>query len=357
MVEQAWGALHGVGDAVNSMVGYATGCVTQHPVLTGDWSDTVGYGTYCSNPQGALAGKMGDDTVEGAKATYSELSTDIKEGNTNELIGAGAVYAAEAVVAHKVPVGKSAKGLCSFAGSTPVLMADGSHKPIKDVEVGDEVIATDPETGKRAAMPVTHVWVHQDDLFEFEVDGELIVTTEDHPFGSATDQTWEDAQDLARGEQVLTAKGRTLTVTREIDFGTRETVAAYNLTVADLHTYHVGVDEALVHNAGGLREDRSDVPTNLGSGYRGYVDRFQMGLGTDFEVHVWYKKSEIGVFGSNGFFDKHGHPAQVDVPSNVANRLKGISVDEMRAAGRLGSKGTENIKGNSWMRPRLTGCK
>lgn len=112
----------------------------------------------------------------------------------------------------------------------------------------------------------------------------------------------------------------------------------------------------LVHNVGGARSGRSD-PVNLGGGYRGRVDRFPMGLIVDFEVHVYDGKTEAGVFGSNGFFDRHGHPSQVDVPSNVTNRLKGIAIDELWAAGRLGAKGTENIKGDGWKRPRLTGCK
>ncbi|MEV0948958.1 RHS repeat-associated core domain-containing protein [Promicromonospora sp. NPDC050249] len=140
---------------------------------------------------------------------------------------------------------------CSFAGATPVLMADGSRKQIKNIEVGDEVIATDPEGGEEAARKVTHVWVHQDDLFEFEVDGELIVTTEDHPFWSVTDQAWEGAQELDAGEEVLGADGSALTVTRVLDLGSIKSDAAYNLTVSGLHTYHVGVQDVLVHNAGG----------------------------------------------------------------------------------------------------------
>lgn len=132
IVEQAWGALHGVGDAVNFMVGYASGCVTQHPVLTGDWSNALGYGTYCSNPQGAFAGKMGDDTVEGAKATYNELSTDIKEGNTNELIGAGAVYAAEAVVTRKIAVGKTAPAGSASASTVSASQIRFSQRSVND---------------------------------------------------------------------------------------------------------------------------------------------------------------------------------------------------------------------------------
>ncbi|WP_460707504.1 polymorphic toxin-type HINT domain-containing protein [Myceligenerans halotolerans] len=136
----------------------------------------------------------------------------------------------------------------SFSGDTLVLMADGTHKPIEEVKVGDEVIATDPETGEQGAREVTHVWVHQDDLFEFEVEGELIVTTEDHPFWSVTDESWERTEQLALGEEVFSADGQALTVTQEADIAAPETGPAYNLTVAGLHTYHVGKANVLVHN-------------------------------------------------------------------------------------------------------------
>nr|WP_307175341.1 Hint domain-containing homing endonuclease [Streptomyces africanus] len=36
----------------------------------------------------------------------------------------------------------------SFTPDTKVLMADGSTKRIKDVDIGDRVLATDPETGE-----------------------------------------------------------------------------------------------------------------------------------------------------------------------------------------------------------------
>src|SRR5437868_8506058 len=49
---------------------------------------------------------------------------------------------------------KLAKACNSFVPDTRVAMADGTTKPIQDVEVGDQVIATDPETGKSEAKPV-----------------------------------------------------------------------------------------------------------------------------------------------------------------------------------------------------------
>ena len=140
---------------------------------------------------------------------------------------------------------------CSFAGTTPVLMGDGTRKAIQDIAVGDEVWAADPVSGERGPREVTHVWVHQDELFELEIDGETILTTEDHPFWSVTDQRFERADDLEPGERVLGADGRLPMVTESAVRPSGRPETAYNLAVVDIHTYHVNVGEAdvLVHNA------------------------------------------------------------------------------------------------------------
>ncbi|MDV8147433.1 polymorphic toxin-type HINT domain-containing protein [Arthrobacter sp. B10-11] len=136
---------------------------------------------------------------------------------------------------------------CSFSGATVVLMADGSRKPIEDVKVGDKVIATDPETGEQVSKRVEHVFVHDDTVLDLVVDDQVITTTEDHPFWSVTDQSFERADQLESGEEVLGADGRTIKVSR-LELGTARQAIAYNLEVEGIHTYHVGHDEILVHN-------------------------------------------------------------------------------------------------------------
>jgi RHS repeat-associated protein len=137
---------------------------------------------------------------------------------------------------------------CSFTGATLVLMADGSHKRIEDVEIGDEVIASDPETGEQESRKVTHIFVHEDTVKDLALeDGTVLGTTEDHPFWSVTDQKFERAEQLTVGEKVLTADGRTLTV-GGLRSGTSRTALAYNLAVDGIHTYHVGQRDVLVHN-------------------------------------------------------------------------------------------------------------
>ncbi|WP_433521988.1 RHS repeat-associated core domain-containing protein [Nocardia pseudovaccinii] len=102
---------------------------------------------------------------------------------------------------------------------------------------------------------------------------------------------------------------------------------------------------------GGLQDD-----ITLGKGYTARKDVFPIEGTVDFEVHVYHNGREVGIFGSNGWFAKHGHSADVTVPDTVANRLKSVAVEEMRRQGRLGPKGTEDICGDKWKRPRV-GCK
>jgi RHS repeat-associated protein len=137
----------------------------------------------------------------------------------------------------------------SFGGETLVLMADGSTKPISEIEPGDMVLAQDPETGEIGARKVTHAWVHDDDLVRLEIDGDIVRTTEDHPFWNDTDKQWQRADQLDSGDLVLTAEGRRVKVGMLI--GSAGRGSAYNFTVEGLHTYHVlfGTDAVLVHNA------------------------------------------------------------------------------------------------------------
>jgi len=97
-------------------------------------------------------------------------------------------------------------------------MADGTSKAIADIELGDMVLAEDPETGKRGPHQVTHLWIHQDQITDLE---------------------------LADGSRV-------------------STTTAYNLAVDDIHTYFVriGTEDVLVHNTTTCTVTRLGVSRN-----------------------------------------------------------------------------------------------
>ena len=139
---------------------------------------------------------------------------------------------------------------CSFSAATLVVMADGTTKAISEVEVGDQVLATDPETGETAAREVVATIPHTDNLLTLDTSGGQIVTTEDHRYWNQTDAEWQESQNLDQGDQLLTLDGSLVTV-RGLDWTTVHTDEAYDLTIADFHTFYVSVvtGAVLVHNA------------------------------------------------------------------------------------------------------------
>ena len=145
--------------------------------------------------------------------------------------------------------GDAAGAVCSFSGDTEVVMGDGTTKSIEQIKIGDEVVAHDPETGDQGNRRVSHVWVHDDTLVELNIGGEVLVTTEDHPFWNATDKAWQRADILDPGDLVLAIDGTTLPVVG-LDWTTTRNDTAYNLTIEDIHTYYVevGGSTVLVHN-------------------------------------------------------------------------------------------------------------
>ncbi|ATY14885.1 type IV secretion protein Rhs [Amycolatopsis sp. AA4] len=95
-------------------------------------------------------------------------------------------------------------------------------------------------------------------------------------------------------------------------------------------------------------------------GWRLGIDRFPIGGGSDFEIHVYRNGEEKGLWGSEGWFNKHGKPASApdDIPPHLEGRLRNLSIEEMRRDGRLPEKGRADLSGDKWKRPRITGkCK
>nr|MDT0664951.1 hypothetical protein [Micromonospora sp. DSM 115978] len=93
-----------------------------------------------------------------------------------------------AVTSRVGSVGRSCRAN-SFDGATLVLMAGGGSKPISEVEVGDLVLATDPETGRTEAREVTDLIVGEGvkSMVAVTVDvpgteDGVLVATAAHPF-------------------------------------------------------------------------------------------------------------------------------------------------------------------------------
>ncbi|MEZ7006370.1 ricin-type beta-trefoil lectin domain protein [Streptomyces sp. AD55] len=154
-------------------------------------------------------------------------------------------------------------GCNSFVPGTRVLMADGTTKPIEEVKVGDKVVATDPESGEKRVETVTaeikgeglkhlvKVTIATDDAAGSKTAE--VTATDGHPFWVPELGEWIDATDLRPGQWLQTSAGTHVQITA-IDRWTAHTTAVHNLTVSDLHTYHVlaGATPVLVHNCNGV---------------------------------------------------------------------------------------------------------
>lgn len=149
----------------------------------------------------------------------------------------------------------------SFVPGTAVLLADGTTVPIEDVQLGDEVLATDPETGESGPRPVTALITGdgEKDLTTITIAGQggddagTVVATDGHPFWVPDLGRWVDAGELLPGDWLYTSAG-TLIQVSALQHERREQ-AVHNLTVAGIHTYYVtigtGTDAVLVHNCAG----------------------------------------------------------------------------------------------------------
>ena len=152
----------------------------------------------------------------------------------------------------------------SFVPGTRVVLADGSSKAIEDVELGDEVLATDVETDDSQRRVVTDVRSVAGTktlvTVTVDVDGDSgsktgsITSTDNHLIWLPDAGKWVEAGQLQPGMWLQTAAGTWVQIT-----AVRHTVKhqrVHNLTIDGLHTYYVlvGGTPVLVHNACGKVE-------------------------------------------------------------------------------------------------------
>ncbi|MER5386937.1 ricin-type beta-trefoil lectin domain protein [Streptomyces sp. NPDC002688] len=152
--------------------------------------------------------------------------------------------------------GASSKGgtQCFLAG-TQILLADGTSKNIEDIQLGDEVLSTDPESGETNSQPVTALIHTEADkhLNELSIEDpsgtHKITSTAEHPFWVPAVGEWTNAGDLKPGMLLLTADGTIAKIKANRAYTDR--VRTYNLTIAEQHTYYVlaGTTPVLVHNS------------------------------------------------------------------------------------------------------------
>jgi RHS repeat-associated protein len=181
---------------------------------------------------------------------------------------------APAKAADPPPAGAVCKN--SFLPGTMVLMASGAVKAIEDVQLGDEVMATDPGHDTTANREVTNLIVGDGEKhlvkITVDTDGDAghktasVTATSNHPFWVEDKKAWVQAGDLRPGDLVRDADGAVHEVVKVHAWTQIRRV--HNLTVDGLHTYYVvaGGLTILVHNCGpeiGKQVDYFDTNNDL----------------------------------------------------------------------------------------------
>jgi pretoxin HINT domain-containing protein len=156
-------------------------------------------------------------------------------GLTNVLGGAGGA----------VPEGSGC-----FTAGTPLVLPDGTARPIEQIKQGDRVLAKDPVSGTLAAKRVTRTFVREvnETLVLTLADGQRIETTANHPF-FVEGQGFVPAGRLGIGTLIVTRAGPAVKLVKaEKKVGQTK---VYNLEVDGFHSYFVGTGGTAlwVHNA------------------------------------------------------------------------------------------------------------
>ena len=149
-------------------------------------------------------------------------------------------------------------GCDSFAGNTPVLMADGNSKPINQVKPGDTVKNALPGSSARPHLEnhkVTSLHVTKTDRSYVNVtvrtgsDSQTIVGTDHHLYWDATARAWTRADQLRVGHALQTDTGSTARIVALRAYSAK--MNTFSLSVDTVHTFYVqaGHLPILVHNA------------------------------------------------------------------------------------------------------------
>ncbi|WP_149824173.1 RHS repeat-associated core domain-containing protein [Streptomyces tailanensis] len=225
----------------------------------------------------------------------------------------------------------------SFTPGTQVLMADGTTKPIEDIEIGDKVAASDVETDDAQSRTVTRT-IEGDGTkhlvtLTVDTDGKsggktsTITATDGHRFWLPDLGRWVDADDLKRGQWLSSGGGSWVQITAVKARKAQATV--HNLTVEGLHTYLVlaGETPVLVHNCGGSVGGHTAACTCATGGTP---------VGPINAQHAGGNHPVTGVpFDAQGFpdFSAYRHPNVPDVTiALTGNRRRDFSAAD-RAAG------------------------
>jgi hypothetical protein len=142
-------------------------------------------------------------------------------------------------------------GVASFTGDTLIRMSDKTQKPIKDIAVGDEILAYNKNTKAFSTSTVKYKKKRYANSF-YNINSEVYATAE-HPFYVSGSSGLVTANDLKIGDKLLMYDEtyKTIETVTQEDFGAH----IYNMSLKGVHTYFAA--DFLTHN---FQSEETDAP-------------------------------------------------------------------------------------------------
>ena len=233
--------------------------------------------------------------------------------------------------------GAASQNMACFIAGTMVLTATGLVA-IEKLSAGDVVISTNPDTLETAGKTVLETYVRKvDKLVHLTINGEEIVTTDNHPF-YVQGRGFINAGNLLVGDKLISVNGEDLFVEKHRVEEFDEPATVYNFQVEDYHTYFVGDCAVWVHNKNCKpRSPKSDV-----------VEK-----GENLDGSITYTKNINGknvqvTYSKEGYpdFSPFSHP---DYPDPVEINMTGNNYKDFKAANeKIGLSGANPPDGYTW---------
>lgn len=145
-------------------------------------------------------------------------------------------------------IGANGGKVCFIAGT--IVLAEAGKIAIENIETGDYVWATNPDTNETELKKVVRTFENEtSELVHVSINGKKITCTKEHPFYSPV-KGWTAACKLKAGDMLVTVNGEYVVVEWVQHELLESPIKVYNFEVEDFHTYYVGEgDGVLVHNS------------------------------------------------------------------------------------------------------------
>ncbi len=233
--------------------------------------------------------------------------------------------------------GAASQNMACFIAGTTILTATG-FVAIEKLVAGDKVISTNPDTLETAEKTVLETYVRQvDKLVHLTINGEEIVTTDNHPF-YVQGRGFIEAGNLLVGDKLISVNGEDLVIEKFFIEECESPVTVHNFQVEDFHTYFVGDCAVWVHNKNCKpRSPKSDV-----------IEKVENADGS-----ITYTKNINGknvnvTYSKEGYpdFSPYSHP---DYPDPVEINMTGNNYNDFKEANKaIGLSGANPPDGYTW---------